>query len=150
MNITLTELHVGACSTVATMAVDGKELAYKFLEEMQKSQRNEAKKFHTAFSTISSVTHYSNKEKFRNLGDGIYEIKISGKRLYCFKDTSGDFEAFTGSSNHLILACNGGTKNTSREQQRDIKKAQQLKSQYFNAKKDDIHEFEYIPIENEN
>ena len=132
------------------MAIDGKELAAEFLEGLRKSRLKDAKKFQTAFSTICSVKHYSNKEKFRNLGNGIYETKINGLRLYCFKDTTGDFESATGSSNHLILACNGGTKNTPREQQRDIKKAQDLKNQYFDAKKDNASEFEYNPLENEN
>lgn len=150
MKITLTELHVGACSTVVAIAIDGKELAAEFLDRLRKSRLNDAKKFHTTFSTICSVEHYSNKEKFKNLGDGIYEIKINGLRLYCFKDTSGDFRVVTESSNHLILACNGGTKNTQREQQRDIKKAQDIRTQYFNAKKNEASEFEYNQIENEN
>jgi len=132
------------------MAIDGKELASEFLQGLIKSQRNDAKKFHTTFATICSVENYSNKEKFRTLGNGIYEIKINGKRLYCFKDTSGDFETASGSSNHLILASNGGTKNTKREQQRDIKKTQDLKTQYFDAKKDNASEFEYNLLENEN
>ena len=132
------------------MAIDGKELAGEFLENLRKSRRKDAKKFQTAFSTICSVEHYSNKEKFRNIGNGIYETKINGLRLYGFKDTSGDFETASGSSNHLILASNGGTKNTAREQQRDIKKAQDLRTQYFDAKKDNASEFEYNLLENEN
>lgn len=132
------------------MAIDSKNLATEFLEELLKSRPKDAKKFQTTFHTICAVKHYINSKKFKNLGNGIYETKINGLRLYCFKDTSGDFESATGSSNHLILASNGGTKNTTREQQRDIKKAQDLRTQYFDAKKNNASEFEYNPLENEN
>lgn len=142
MKITLTELHVGACSTIATMAFDEKDPATDFLESL-KSSPQDLKKFHTAFATICSVENYSNEVKFKNVKNGIYEVKIDGKRLYCFKDTSGDFEEITGNSNHLILACCGGVKGKKAAQNRDIKKAQDLKAEYFAAKKKQDTELEY-------
>lgn|GEM_PF-1279337 len=150
MKITLTELHVGTCSTVTTIAFDEKDLAGDFLDSLEQSRPQDATKFQTAFSTICDVKNYSNDTKFKNLGDGIYEVKIWGKRLYCFKDTSGDFEEATGCSNHMIMACCGGSKNAKKEQNRDINKALGLKKKYFKAKGEDDTEFKYIKTDDEN
>ena len=150
LKITLTELHVGACSTIATMAFDEKDPATEFLEALQRSRPRDAKKFKTIFNTICAVENYINQGKFKNLGNGIYEIKIHGLRLYSFKDASGDLDEYTGNTNQLILTCCGGSKNTKGEQTRDIKKALELKRKYLNAKKQDDTELEYIQPDDEN
>ena len=79
-------------------------------------------------ATITSLETYNNDRKFKNVGDGIYEIKVPGIRLYCFKDEIEGLPA------KLILATNGGTKNNKKEQNSDIKRAAGLRSRYLAAK----------------
>lgn len=92
-------------------------------------------------ATITSVDAYRNKRKFRDVGEGIYEIKVPGIRLYCFKDQIDTLET------KFILATNGGTKKNKREQNSDIKRAAQLRDRYFAAKKLPDTQLNYIQID---
>jgi len=95
-------------------------------------------------ATITSVDPYRNKRKFRDVGDGIFEIKVPGIRLYCFKDQIDSLET------KFILATNGGTKNNKREQNSDISRAAQIRDRYLAAKKRDDTTLHYIEIDHEN
>ncbi len=91
-------------------------------------------------ATITSVDPYRNKRKFNDVGDGIFEIKVPGIRLYCFKD---NIDAL---GTKFILATNGGTKNNKREQNSDIKRAAHLRVRYFAAKNLPGTQLNYIQI----
>lgn len=92
-------------------------------------------------ATITSVDPYRNPRKFNDVGDGIFEIKVPGIRLYCFKD---QIDAL---GTKFILATNGGTKNNKREQNSDIKRAALLRDRYFAAKKLPDTQLNYIQID---
>jgi len=94
-------------------------------------------------ATITSVDLYRNKRKFVDVGDGIFEIKVPGIRLYCFKDQIDSIKP------KFILTTNGGTKNNKREQNSDIKRASQIKDRYFAAKKRADTTLHYIEIDHE-
>ena len=85
-----------------------------FLDQLIVSNRNAAKSLQTSMATITSVDSYRNERKFKNVGNGVFEIKVPGIRLYCFKDE------IDGLDSKLIIATNGGTKNNMREQNGDI------------------------------
>ncbi len=143
MEITLKEVHCGPCRTVVTLQLGDDQQVADFLKSLIHSNPNAAASLQTSMATITSVDSYHNKRKFTNVGDGIYEIKIPGIRLYCFKDQIEGLPA------KLIIATNGGTKNNKREQNADIKRASHLKSRYFAVKNQDDPQFNYIQIDHE-
>lgn len=83
----------------------------------------------TAMATITAVEVCRNDRKFKRIARGIYEIKVPGVRLYCFTDRLSDDQPMK-----LILATNGGGKNTKKEQNGDIKKASQIRERYLALK----------------
>lgn len=140
IEITMKELHVGTCKTVVSMQIDDNTELQEFLEGKIKSDQAGMKRLQTAMATISSVDNYVNKTKYRSVSEkGIYEIKTGGIRLYCFQDRLDD------NLPCLIIATNGGEKNTSKEQNRDIKRAAAIQQQYFAAKNLHNTQLTYTP-----
>ncbi len=138
MEIVLKEIHVGSCRTVVTLRLDGDGSAEDFLNTLIASNPNAARSLQTSMATITAVGEYHNERKFKRVAEGIYEIKVPGTRLYCFK------EQLDGLSTKLIVATNGGGKNTKREQNRDIQRAIGLRERYLVAKAEDATTFRYI------
>lgn len=95
-------------------------------------------------ATITSVESYQNKQKFKKVGKGIFEIKVPGIRLYCFKD------GIEGLPAKLIIATNGGTKNKKKEQQKDIARAEDIRTRYLTAKDRHDTTLNYIEADHEN
>lgn len=142
LEITLKELHVGACKTVTALQMNNDASLGDFLHDLILSNPKAMNRIQTAMATISSEPHYYNDTKFKSVSEkGIYEIKAGGIRLYCFQDTLSD------DLPRLIIATNGGVKNTKKEQHRDILAASQIRERYLKAKKDDSTTLNYIPIE---
>ena len=138
VEITIKELHVGACKTVVSVQINDNTELQDFLDGMIKSAPKGGTGIKSAMVTISSEDNYVNKTKFKSVSEkGIYEIKAGGIRLYCFQDRLSD------NLPCLIIATNGGGKNTKKEQNRDIKKASKIKAEYFEAKKLDTTELNY-------
>ncbi len=74
----------------------------------------------------------------------IYEIKTKGIRLYCLQDRLSDDLPC------LIIVTNGGTKNTDKEQTRDIKRAARIQAEYHLAIKSDNTTLTYNQQDDEN
>lgn len=91
-------------------------------------------------ATITSVDSYHNDRKFKRVAEGIYEIKVPGIRLYCFKDQVDGLPA------KLIVATNGGTKNTKREQDSDIRRAMRIRESYFQLKASEDTRLRYLKL----
>ena len=141
VEITMKELHVGTCKTVVSLQIDNNTELQEFLDSVIKADPAGMKRIQTAIATISSVDNYVNNTKYRSVSEkGIYEIKTGGIRLYCFQDRiSADMPC-------LIIATNGGGKNTNKEQNRDIKRAAKIKANYFDAKQLDNTDLDYQKI----
>ena len=123
------ELHVGTCKTVVSMQIGDNTELQEFLNSMIKSNPAAMRRLQTAMATISSEENYVNRHKYKSTSEtGIYEIKTGNIRLYCFQDR------LTDDNPCLIITTNGGTKNTKKEQSRDIQKAAQIRAQYHAAK----------------
>jgi putative component of toxin-antitoxin plasmid stabilization module len=127
IDIILKTLHLGNCRRVVTLDINGTDDAHDFLQKLQKDDSKKWDAINTRISTVSNYPRYSNKTTFRPVGDGIFEFKRPGLRLYAFYDEIGE-------EYQLILCTNGGSKNTRKEQQSDIKKAKNIKAVYFAAK----------------
>lgn len=110
---------------MVTLGIDGKDLARGFLLELLKHDRNRFKTVQTRIQSISNHLRYENKQTFRHVGEGVFEFKRPGIRLYAFYDELNDETA-------LILCTNGGLKG--KGQSKDIRRAQSLKSDYLHAK----------------
>ena len=128
MEIVLKEVHVGSCRTVVTLQMGAEAAADEFLAALITSNPHAASSLKTSMATITSVDSYHNERKFKRVADGIYEIKVPGIRLYCFKDQVEGLPA------KLIVATNGGTKNKKREQDTDIRRAVRIRERYFQVK----------------
>lgn len=139
------ELHVGTCKTVVSMQIGENTDLQEFLDSMIKSNPAAMRRLQTAIATISSEENYVNKRKYRSTSEaGIYEIKTKGIRLYCFQDRLSDDLPC------LIIVTNGGTKNTDKEQTRDIKRAARIQAEYHLAIKSDNTTLTYNQQDDEN
>ncbi len=121
----------------------GDDQVTEFLESLIASNPKAAKSLQTSMATITSAETYHNKRKFKKVGKGVYEIKVPGTRLYCFKDE------IEGQDSKLIIATNGGTKNKRKEQSADIERAGKIKDRYFGAKEKEDTTLNYIKIDHE-
>lgn len=140
MEIVLKEVHIGPCRTVVTLQLGNDRSADDFLNDLISSNPNAARSLQTSMATITAVEDYHNERKFKRVAEGIYEIKVPGTRLYCFK------EQLDGLPAKLIVATNGGGKNTQQEQNRDINRAVALRERYLAMKKQEATKLRYIKI----
>jgi putative component of toxin-antitoxin plasmid stabilization module len=143
LEITLKEVHRGPCRTVVTLQLEADTQLADFLKFLTASNPDAARSLHTSMATITSVETYHNELKFKHVGGGVYEIKVPGIRLYCFTDEIEGLPA------KLIIATNGGSKNTKREQNSDIQRATRLKDRYLAAKPSEATKLHYIRIDHE-
>jgi putative component of toxin-antitoxin plasmid stabilization module len=127
IDIILQTLHVGECRRVVTLDINGKNLARKFLEKLKKDDGRKWQLLVDRIENVSNFHSYENNQIFNFVGEGIYEFKRPGLRLYAFYDEIGD-------EHQLILCTNGGKKNTKKEQQNDIRRAKAIKADYLAAK----------------
>lgn len=130
IDITLTTIHVGSRREVATLAIDGKDPAAKFLTELKKKDANAYDSIQTRIRTIAEYEHYQDKQTFRPVGGGIYEFKRNNPkliRLYAFYD---EIEG----EGQWVICTNGGDKT---HQKQDIAKAKAIRKFYLEAKKQD-------------
>jgi len=129
LEIVLREVHVGPCGRVVTLGIEGHAPAHDFLATLITSNPHAAKSLQTSMATITAVADYHNDRKFKRVAPGIFEIKAPGVRLYCFRDRLGDDQPMK-----LIVATNGGDKNTRKEQDGDIKRASRIRERYLALK----------------
>lgn len=86
IEITFSTIHVGTARRVVTLGLDGKDLADEFLLRLAKSNPRGAESIKIRVQTVAEYDRYENEFTFRNVGDGIYEFKRPGLRLYAFYD----------------------------------------------------------------
>ncbi|MGZ0654508.1 hypothetical protein ACWPKS_02785 [Coraliomargarita sp. W4R72] len=127
IDIILKTIHVGECRKVVTLGINGKDLAEKFLQKLNKDDSRKWDQMTARIAFVSNFPTYENSQNFKSVGNGIHEFKRPGLRLYAFYDQIGD-------EHQLILCTNGGSKNTKKEQQADIARAKSLRQQYLAAK----------------
>jgi hypothetical protein len=145
VEITMEELHIGTCKTVVSMQIGDSTELQEFLDSMIKSNPAAMRSLQSAMATISSEENYVNNRKYNSVSEaGIYEIKTGGIRLYCFQDRLNDDPPC------LIIATNGGNKNTKKEQNRDIKRAAKIQAEYHLAKESDKTTLIYNEQDDEN
>ena len=139
-DITLTEVHVGQRRTVVTLGIDGDDPAHDFLLKLHRDDVNRFESLKTRIQTVSNYDQYENRITFRHVGEGVYEFKRNGIRLYAFYDEIGD-------TDHLILCTNGGNKDTRKGQQRDIAWAKERKANYLAIKANPKANITYQEVE---
>jgi putative component of toxin-antitoxin plasmid stabilization module len=123
VEIVLETVHVGSARRVVTLGLDGKDLAREFLLELSKRNPRGFEFIRSRIRAVAEHDRFENQITFRSVGDGVFEFKRPGLRLYAFYDNLPGLEP------QLIIAANGGQKN--KAQQRDIKQAKLLRSRYL-------------------
>jgi len=141
LKISLIELHCGECHAVAALSLQDDKDLEGFLLELQKSNPKAFKSLHTAMNTICSVPSYRNKRKFKQVKGckNLYEIKIPGIRLYCFRETIEELPQPS-----LIIAAYGRTKPKDKQQRADILQADKIHQDFLKLK-DQEAEINYLP-----
>jgi putative component of toxin-antitoxin plasmid stabilization module len=140
IDIVLKTIHVGECRKVVTLSINGKDLAEKFLQKLNKDDSRKWAQMTARIAFVSNFPTYENNQNLKSVGNGIYEFKRPGLRLYAFYDQIGD-------EHQLILCTNGGSKNTQKEQQADIARAKSLRQQYLAAKESPDAHFTFEELE---
>lgn len=108
-----------------TLKIGNDDEITESLNLLRKEKPKDFEKLRTAIRVISEIENYSNDQKFKNLKGGLYEIKISGYRVYAFLDEHPDCD-----KQLVICACDGGKANK-RSQNADIKKARKIREKYL-------------------
>lgn len=126
--ITLDTIHFGSCRQTATLNLDGNDEAASFLELLSRSNRAAYEQLKARIKAVCEHDRYENPYTFKHVGDGIFEFKIPGVRLYSFYESLSYSEENTTAM--LIIATNGGGKNTKKSQNEDISRAKALRSKY--------------------
>lgn len=111
-----------------TLELGGRDPAHEFLSALSRSNLSGAESLKNRIEFVAEHDRYENQYTFRSVGNGIYEFKTRGLRLYAFYDDLPGLEP------QLIIATNGGTKNTRREQNADIARAADIRLRYLEAK----------------
>jgi len=144
VEIRLRTIHVGSARRVVTLGLDGKDLADEFLTSLIKSDPKGAQSIKTRVQTVAEHDSYENELTFRSVGDGLFEFKRPGLRLYAF------YDEIAGLKPQLIIASNGGTKNNAREQTADIGRAKKLRERYLAAKNAPGARIHLVTLDHEN
>jgi len=122
MKLSLQLLLEGDRHTICALTKGSRCEAVDFLDACAKS--NPAG-FAMLFALLERIADYGpprNPEQFKNVGNGIYEIKAIGARLFCFYDEA---------SHAVIILTHGWKKGPPREQNQQIKRALSLKEAYL-------------------
>jgi putative component of toxin-antitoxin plasmid stabilization module len=123
LDITLTTIHLGSERRVVTLMIGDDHSITTFLEDLERENQKAFKQLKAAIRVLSENRHYQNEYKFKNLRDGLYEIKTnSGARVYAFLDDHD------GSHQQLVIAASGGGKG---KQDSDIEKARAIRRNYL-------------------
>jgi hypothetical protein len=128
LEIRLNTIHVGSARRVVTLGLDGKDHALEFLDSLAKSNRSGFEAIRARVRAVAERNRFENDRTFNNLGDGLYEFKGPGLRLYAF------YDELPGLQPQLVIATNGGSKNTRKEQQIDFARARLLRHRYLESK----------------
>jgi len=127
VEIVLSSIHVGEARRVVTLGMDGRDHADRFLNQLRKHDRNLWEFIRKRIRAVANHDRYANELTFKHVGDGVFEFKRPGIRLYAFYDEIDGI-------GHLILCTNGGGKGNRKEQNADIQTAKAIRNSYFSAK----------------
>ena len=125
LEINLKTLHLGRARRTVTLKIGDDDEITEGLDQLRVKKPKDFEKLRTAIRVISECEHYSNGQKFKNLKGGLYEIKISGYRVYAFLDDHPE-----SPQQLVICACHGGKANK-KSQNADITKARAIRKKYL-------------------
>ena len=141
--ITLTTIHLGSARRVVTLGINGKDQADDFLLNLHKGNKKAAESLFARIRFVAEHLRFENRVLFRNLGQGLFEFKGDGVRLYAF------YEDELLPDSPMIIATCGGGKGSKKEQQGDIKLARKLAAEYKRLRKSKETKCKLLILENE-
>lgn len=113
------------------MTFDGLCETQDFFEEAEKNDADELASMLALLEHAAEHGPPKNKEKSRDVGEGILEFKAKSLRVCWFYDAG-----------RMIICTHGFGKPTPKVQTREIKRARELRETYFNLKVKSV-----VPIE---
>jgi|SRR5664279_1524956 len=123
MPIQLLELCAGSSFTIYALEIDGACTMQQFLEQAERLNEDEADSMLALLDWTAKSGPPRNKEKCREVGDGIYEFKAKSLRVCWFYEPG-----------RIIICSHGFYKPTKKVQNREIKQAVTLRAKYLAAK----------------
>jgi phage-related protein len=124
MPIELLELLPGDRFTIYAIDLSGACAVREFLEQAERQNLDEADSMHALLNWTAQSGPPRNKEKCREVGDGIYEFKAKSLRICWFYD-----------SGRMIICSHGFYKGTPKVQNREFSQARKTRDAYLAAKK---------------
>jgi len=112
----------GDCFSIYEIIRDGKNEIRDFLQSLKAWQPSHYLKVMKRLEIVSSFGPSKRQDKFRHEGDGIYAIKVSQVRLYCFFDQG-----------RMILLAHGSIKKQNKARPEDLKKARDIKAAWMKS-----------------
>jgi phage-related protein len=110
----------GAQFSIHALCFENKCEVRRFLSDLDESRR---KKMIQRLNIIAENGLPKNEEQCRFVGDGVFEIKTHGVRLFAFHDGA-----------KLIIVSHGMEKGTKKVQDQEIQRAKSLKREYLQEK----------------
>ncbi len=123
MPIELLELLPGHRFTIYAICLRGDCATKEFLEQAESQNKDEADSMLALLNWTAQSGPPRNKEKCRNVGDGIYEFKAKGLRICWFYDAG-----------RMIICSHGFCKGTQKVQNRELSQGRKTRDEYFAAK----------------
>jgi phage-related protein len=124
MALGLIELIRGGVYTIYALEKDSHCPVVEFLSKLEVTDMDALDSMHALLNRMADHGPGHNKQKFRSVGNGIYEFKAKQVRLCWFYDAGC-----------MVICTHGFSKGTKRMQNRMIREAFDQKEAYFEAKK---------------
>lgn len=124
MTYGLKELILGSAYTIYALEKNGNCSVEEFLSEVEKNDQDALDSMLALLERMAAHGPGHNKQKFRDVGNDIYEFKAKHLRICWFYDAG-----------RMVICTHGFTKGTKKEQNRAIKEAIKDKVAYFAEKK---------------
>ncbi len=123
MKLTLRQILNGPAFCIYGLVFDGSCETEDFLAQAEQDDADEVASMVALLDRTAKHGPPRNKEKSREVGDGIFEFKSKSLRICYFYD-----------SGKMIICTHGFGKPAKKVQDREIKRAGTLKQTYFNLK----------------
>ena len=120
----LNEIVNGKAYRILALEHDGKCEVFEFLETLEQNNRDNHASLYRNLEHAAECGPTNNIEKFRRVGNKVYEFKVKAVRLFCFFDTG-----------KIIVCCSGIMKGKQKEQNKAIQRAAKIYLDYLEMKK---------------
>ncbi len=124
MRVVLYQVRRGATTTIGAIGDDNGCDLLTFLRQQKVRAPGELAKLARLLDYTAAAGAPANEQKFRHLGDGLYEFKADSLRVVCFQEPG-----------RLILCSHGFVKKQQKTPRAQIAKAEAVRARYEAARR---------------